>query len=416
MLSARRAPRSGRRRSKRLRTSVSERGAALVMVLILTTVLAALAADMQNTTSVNLQLAANARDQLQAHFHARSAIELELFFLRFQGQLKGTLGNFIPIPLFELSSFFVSSDTMKGIVRKGGGFPEDGYPPEELDEDGLTIDKEFGKFEGSFWIEEVVDENRKININRPALTACQNMVHILLAGLFDEPRYDPLFEVLGQTRDPVRNRIEIIANIADWVDGNEDVDTVCTLTGDSSISGGSEDNRYRDLPYGAEYKPKNGQMTSLAELRMVPGVNDLFMQFFAEHLTVWTDDTAVNLNTASPLMITALLRAVVVGGVQPGQQEMVQKFLQELQLTRAMPPPLNRVSKPVFLQLLVAVGFAVDEARFTQLESAGVIRFDDNSNVYRITAMGRVGEASSKLTVVWRDDRAFGEIRYWRED
>ena len=157
-------------------------------------------------------------------------------------------------------------------------------------------------------------------------------------------------------------------------------------------------------------------MTSLAELRMVPGVNDVFMQLFAEHFTVWTDDTAVNLNTASPLMITALLRAIVVGGVQPGQQEMVQKFLQELQLTRAMPPPLNRVSKPVFLQLLVAAGFVVDEPRFAQLETAGVIRFDDNSNVYRITAMGRVGEASSKLTVVWRDDRAFGEIRYWREE
>lgn len=401
-----------RPRSKaRMRERVSERGAALIMVLILTTVLGALAADMQNATSVNLKLAANARDQLQAHFHARSAIELELFFLRFQGQLKGALGNFIPIPLFELSSFFVSSDTMKGIVAREAGLPED-----EAVQEGYAEDKEFGNFEGSFWIEEVVDENRKININRPALTACQNMVHILLAGLFDEPRYDPLFELLGQSRDPVRNRIEIIANITDWVDGNEDVDTVCTLTGDSSLSGGAEDNRYRDLPYGAEYKPKNAQMSSLAELRMVPGVNDIFMQLFADNFTVWTDDTAVNLNTATPIMITALLRAIVIGGVQPGQEEMVQKFLMELQLTRAMPPPLNRVSKPVFLQLLVASGFAVDTARFNQLEQAGVIRFDDTSNVYRITAMGRVGDASSKVTVVWRDDRAFGEIRYWREE
>lgn len=399
------------RRKRRRQERVDQRGAALIMVLILTTILGALAADMQNETSVNLRLAANARDQLQAHFHARSALELELFFLRFQSQLKGTLGNFIPIPLFELSSFFVSSDTMKGIVTQRGGLPEDAAVQESYAED-----KEFGNFEGSFWIEEVVDENRKININRPALTACQNMVHILMAGLFDEPRYDPLFELLGESRDPARNRIELIANITDWVDGNEDVDTVCTLTGDSSLSGGAEDNRYRNLPYGAEYKPKNAQMTSLAELRMVAGVNDLFMQLFADSFTVWTDDTAVNLNTATPVMITALLRAVVIGGVQPGQEEMVQKFLMELQLTRAMPPPLNRVSKPVFLQLLVASGFAVDEARFNQLEQAGVIRFDDTTNVYRITAMGRVGDASSKMTVVWRDDRAFGEIRYWREE
>ena len=75
-----------------------KRGVALVMVLVLTTVLGALAADLQNEASVNLQLSANARDQLQAELHAKSALELELFLLRFQAILKNSLASFIPIP------------------------------------------------------------------------------------------------------------------------------------------------------------------------------------------------------------------------------------------------------------------------------------------------------------------------------
>jgi general secretion pathway protein K len=382
------------------------------MVLVLTTVLGALAADIQNETSVNLQLAANARDQLQAEFHAKSAVELELFFLRFQSQLKSVIGNYVPIPLFELSTFFVSSDTMKGILDRDGKKT----PSDEQVKESYASDLPFGDFKGSFWIEEVIDENRKININKPPATACQNMVHILLAGLFDGERYDPLFELTGESRDPIRNRIDLIANITDWVDGNNEIDTVCTLTGDNSLSGGPEESRYNNLPYNATYEPKNAQMTSLAELRMVPGVNDAFMQLFGEHLTIWTDDSAVNLNTAGPAMLEAVVRAIVTGGVQPGQREQLRDFMQELQLQKALPPPLNKVSKPVFLQLLQKAGFAVDEARFNQLESAGVIRFDDTSNVYRVTAVGRVGEATSTITVVWRDNRAQGEIRYWREE
>lgn len=380
---------------------------ALLMVLVLTTVLAALAADLQNETSVNLAMARNARDQYQAQLHARSALELELFFLRFQSMLKGTIGKFIPVPLFEMSSYFVSSDTMKGIVKRKGDSPVD---------ERLKDEAEFGSFEGSFWVEQVVDENRKININKEAPTRCANLAHLLMAGVFDDPKHDKLFESLGDTHDPLRARLEVIANMTDWVDGNEDVDSVCTLTGDTSVSSVAEDTRYDHLPYNISFKPKNGQMTSLAELRMVPLVNDEFMRTFADYFTVWTDDTGINMNTAQPELIRAIVRALSPGGVQPGDDEKFEKFQEEMLLMRAMPPPLNVLSKPAFLSLLDKAGIRVDNERFTQLESKGVLRFDDTSNVYKIVAVGRVGDATSTLTVVWRDDRGLGEIRYFRED
>ncbi|NJK88597.1 MAG: hypothetical protein HC923_03805, partial [Myxococcales bacterium] len=98
--------------------SPKRRGIALIMVLVITTIMAAVTTDLENSTQVNLKAAANARDQLQAHFHARSALELELFVLRFQSQIQGTLGQFLPIPLFELSGTLVSADTLKGIFTE----------------------------------------------------------------------------------------------------------------------------------------------------------------------------------------------------------------------------------------------------------------------------------------------------------
>lgn len=383
------------------------RGVALIMVLVITTVMSAIAGDLANESQVNIRAASNSRDALQAYFHARSAVELELFVLRFQGQLKGALENFIPIPLFEMSGFLVSSDTMKGIVDRRGGGHEDS--PRE------TLDKPFGDFEGSFWIEEVVDENRKVNINQEGGGSC-NPMHLLLAAVIDDPKFDPLFEISGDSRDPLRNRLEIISAIADWVDGNDVVDNVCALTGDMTQSSMSEDTRYDRLPYNARYKPKNGQFTSLAELRMVPGVSDAFMRLFSQYLTVWSDKKGISMRTASPEMIKVIVRSLLNGPATPADEEKLNRFMEERNLRMAMPPPLNKLSQQMFVELLQTAQIAYDPAKLSNLVSKEGIRFDDISSVYRITAVGRVNDVTSTITLVWRDDRGAGEVFYWREE
>src|SRR5688572_10997728 len=236
---------------KRRPPDAKERGIALIMVMVITTVLSAIAADLKNESQVNLRAAANARDELQAHFHARSALELELFILKFQNMLKSTIGQFIPIPLFELSGFLVSSDTLKGVLNRDAS-PKD--EPAKKSDRAFQFDAPFGDFQGSFWIEEIVDENRKINLHGNFGVGCENFLHLLIAAVFDDPKYDVLFETLGDTRDPIRNRIELIANITDWIDGDDNVDTVCILTKDSSLSNVSEDTRNDHLPYNVSYK------------------------------------------------------------------------------------------------------------------------------------------------------------------
>lgn len=403
------------RRRRAAKPTEKKRGVALIMVMVITTVLAAIAADLENETQVNVRAAANARDELQAHFHARSALELELFVLRFQSQLKGMIGNFIPVPLFELSGALVSSDTIKGLVDNDRS-PEEG-PVDEKKKGTWASDKDFGDFAGSFWVEEVVDENRKINLNSDGFgVGCQNFMHLLLAAVFDDPKYDVLFENMGDSRDPVRNRLEIIANITDWVDGNETVDTVCIITQDTSQSGAAEDTRFNRLPYNAEYEPKNGMFDSLAELRLVPGVNDAFMRLFARYFTVWSDTAGISMQTADPWMVRAVIRAIQTTPPLPGDEEKYRKFEEERALLMAMPPPLNKLSLPVFQQLLATAQIPFDQARLQQLDQKKFIRFDDISSVYRITTVGRVNDASSKITIVWRDNRAQGEIYYWREE
>jgi len=148
----------------------------------------------------------------------------------------------------------------------------------------------------------------------------------------------------------------------------------------------------------------------------VPGVNDAFMRLFSRYFTVWSDTAGISMQTADPWMIQAVIRAIQIGPPQPGDAEKFQKFEQERALMMAMPPPLNKLSMPVFKQLLQAAQIPFDDAKLTQLDQKKFIRFDDISSVYRITAVGRVNDASSKITIVWRDNRAQGEIYYWREE
>lgn len=403
-------------RRRRGQGSAGQRGLALIMVLVITTIMGAVSADLENASMVNLKAAANARDALQAHFHARSALEIELFLLRFQSQIKDTIGKFIPIPLFELSNMLVSSDTLKTIFLDENEREKLEREKDIYDDDPFKISEPFGDFQGQFYIEEVVDENRKININTESLgIGCQNFMHMLLGALFNDPKYDILFENLGESRDPVRNRVEIIASITDWTDANNTIDPVCMVTGDQNPGGSDEEARYRDLPYDARYEPKNGMYNSLAELRMVPGINDAFMQLFSKSLTVWGAGTkGIAMRTADPVMYKAVIRAVMDRPWLPADEQRFQEFMEQKLILTAVPGA--NLTADMMKTLLQQVGYPINAARFDELVRRQALRFDDVTGAYRITAVGAVNEATARLTVVWRDNGSTGEIYYWRED
>ena len=74
------------------RPRTSERGAALLIVMVAVAVLTALAADLAYESQVSLRIAANARNELQATYLAKSGIAVSRLVLAFQQELDGVGG------------------------------------------------------------------------------------------------------------------------------------------------------------------------------------------------------------------------------------------------------------------------------------------------------------------------------------
>ena len=63
------------------------------------------------------------------------------------------------------------------------------------------------------------------------------------------------------------------------------------------------------------------------------------------------------------------------------------------------------------------LGNGRDKIFFDQRD--GMFQFKDETKVYKISAVGRVGDTVSRMTVVWRDThdgKQAGDVKYWRED
>ena len=126
----------------------------------------------------------------------------------------------------------------------------------------------------------IVDETRKLNINQlvnPANGTPNSAFAAILARLF---------ELLGVSP-------EIVPALIDWMDP----DSVPT-------QGGAEADYYLGLI--PPYEPRNGPMPTIADLKMVRGVDDATFIRLAQYLTT-VPDTRVNINTAAPEVLMAML-------------------------------------------------------------------------------------------------------------
>ena len=126
----------------------------------------------------------------------------------------------------------------------------------------------------------IVDETRKLDINQlvnPANGTPNPAFAAILARLF---------ELMGVSPD-------ILPALIDWLDPDS-----------TPVEGGAEADYYlRLIP---PYEPRNGLMPTIADLRMVRGVDDATFIRLAQDLTT-APNTKVNINTASPEVLMAML-------------------------------------------------------------------------------------------------------------
>jgi type II secretory pathway component PulK len=248
-------------------------GIALLIVTVAVAMLTAIAAELTYSSRIEMQMAANAENELRAHYFAESAVQLgqaavliQQMIDRFSSQI-GMAGMIRVEELVDLLLPMFSQKEAGGMLGAMLG-----VDPAQIK--GLGIEG------GSFDLK-VTFEDGKLNLNcvggldQVTDTPQKKAVGATLLGLFSAPRYRQLFERMdaeGQYHTP----LELAGAMLDWIDVDEQL----------FMSGGApEDYRYdgrRD-----RYLARNYFVDTPQELRLVRGMDDDMWASFGSFLTTY---------------------------------------------------------------------------------------------------------------------------------
>jgi general secretion pathway protein K len=384
------------------------------MVLVAVALIGAIVSEFQDSSNVAFDLAYAARDELRAHYLARSAVNVSRLLLHIQKTYVDPYRRQgINIQLWKLP--IVDSGTLEGMVSGAGALQAlgigDGDTAQRIAREprpsGSTKSAPGFVALGGTFTAEVESENAKINVNaccRPDQIA---VLRRQLEGLFLPSQYNPLFEE-RKADGQFASREEVASAIVDWVDPD---------TAKSGLEGGFEDDRYLRLR--DPYKSKNSKLDTLQELHLVKGVDDDFMHAFASHLTIYGGQFVVNVATAEPDVVKAILRAYVAPNdplrdpLSRNLDLLVQKFIlyrMGLSETGGQLLFANPITDPqAFLGWMAGQGVILDRTLI-----GPAIGVDDR--VFTIKATANVGKVWKKITAVIDNAAPGGRTLYWRED
>jgi general secretion pathway protein K len=225
---------------KRLRKS--ERGVALLAVLLGIALMTLIVVDFALTSGLGFVSAANQANELRASYLARSAVSIGLALLAADARADTKT----PTPIDALTDVWAVP-----------------FPPMPLEGGTVSLS--------------IVDEGRKINLNA--------MVQNGQANLPAMQKVQRLFTILDV-------KPELVQGIIDWITPNNG----------TGLGGGIGD-YYAGLK--PPYQPRYGAMPTIGDLSMVQGFNEAIFNRVSPFLTVMPE-TAVNANTAPPQVLAAL--------------------------------------------------------------------------------------------------------------
>jgi len=416
------------------RARTSERGAALLIVVVAVAVLTALAADLAYESRVSLRIAANARNELQATYLAKSGIALSRLVLSFQRELEDTMGAASQLPgapsmprplLWKIAPV----DSELALALFGGpprSRPDSGIAAAALGAAPAEAAAPAGPAAGAFQVA-IEDEAQKVNANLDGLGVGMLPAQVqAFWQLVCDPKWDPLFDREDATGMRYA-RPDVLINLRDWVD-DEVPPTSSALAASFAPNGCAiavAQNPFEagfgdeNAPYDRgedRYRAKNARMDSLDELYLVAGIGDPFMAAFGDHLTVYLRrDAKQTVNTLNPL---AMLRLAAQMASASDQAKLLDPaFLAALVKTvveRTFGGVLS-LSPKDFADIVQGLGVAVDQNLVSK-------NFTDQSNVYRLRSTARAGDVVKTLDVVLWADKIQpnvpmpGTIRHWREE
>lgn len=241
-----------------------QRGIALVAVLIAIAITLVISNEFGTSTSTDLVAAANYRDQVVAHFLARSALNFGEIVIRLQQRIDN---------IKALRGQVQLTDYADQLIQPFCGTPEIveasiGISPSMLK--GFGADVGTCGFDGP-----IATEDNKINVNCANVDASWASLNSVLQTLIYFPAYDYVFDDAAADGWH-RERATQVSAIIDYIDS----DSMMLRN-----RGTTEDYQYEGFkdPYFA----KNNYIDSVGELKLVRGVDDRFWTLFGNALTVY---------------------------------------------------------------------------------------------------------------------------------
>jgi len=360
------------------------------MVMTMLSLVGSIMAEFQFSSTIDYQLALNARDELQAEFNALSALRARALLLKNSQGLRSALrqaGNALGVGQDLLPSLSQLLDNVPiecGLLSSITSVAGD----EESDvDDG----KQSGFFPGECMATST-GEGTKISLHALRSRNRQE-VFALLVNLLSSPEFEHLFQgedANGNVRADTPE--DLVGAIADWID--DDDNQMANQVAD-------EGRPYAFLK--DDYQPKNAPFDSIAELQLVHGVDDEIYKMLKDRITIYPNNTKFVLEGADHKTI---LFGVLAAGAPIEQAVCVAAhaymFMQETM-------GFGSLNKQILTQLASQCG--LDLA--AELGKVFTDR-DTDTTWYTIDAVGRMGNAQRRIKAVYQARE--GRFAYVRMD
>jgi len=453
-----------------------DRGVALLVVITWLALMIALVGEFTFGTTVDAAEAANARDELRAHYMARSAINLSRLLIKiqtkfvdpvmaqaqkmlkdFMGGSGGTSGSANPAaPAGGLGISLRVTDYADMLMGFFSGSKDEAMSLGSLIGLDLTNAKGLGLKSGRFDAE-ITAEDGKIDLNcggglgTQGYFDKQKVVFRLLSGLMYAQRYDRLFNN-ADSGGQFNSRIEVARALIDFADADQQM-----FAFESSSTSAAEDYHY-DADPRDKYRAHNNTLDSLEEIRLVRGVSDGFYEAFSPYLTVYPNSDSnksckVDMGVISnkegdcaPLVM-GVIRAAAMG--DPNKVATLDPtILDDTKLYPLATVLCDRASAGGFdsLDTVLAVltkpeaAVLTDDPRYRVLsgmqplsitkDALNQVAYVAPPRTYRIVATGESGKVKKKITAIIdtvrtienpltvnvASEQAAGALQYWREE
>ncbi len=278
----------------------NERGIALLTVLVALMMISLMLFEFQHNSMVERKLAVNELNQTQAYYLAKSGVRMGLLRVSLYGRLQTAakdLGKNIPVDRYlnmiwqiPLPPFPPEESSLGKLLKSDKDAAQTALAQTRITDGQYshTLATESNKINLNFLVDKRQNKSEPINFeNCNDLFCLTGATLVNLIDGFIKESEDP-FEEFGNVRPD-----ELVFNIMDWVN-----------SGNESYNAGNKDDFYTQQ--NPPYRAKRNRFYTVDELRLVKGINEALFRKLRPHVTVYSYDGRINVNTMSKAVIQAL--------------------------------------------------------------------------------------------------------------